>query len=120
MERKLIKDFNKRTFNFSLRAISLFQALPKTEINLILGRQLLRSATSIGANYREANESRTKRDFIHNAIICKKEAKETKYWLELISEVNPKLKVRMKEILLETGELIKILSRMILNAESRS
>lgn len=117
MEKITVKDFNERTFEFSLRIIKLFQALPKTEINLILGKQLLRSATSIGANYREANESRTKKDFIHNAIICKKEAKETKYWLELISEINPRLKLRMREILLEVDELIKILSKMILNAE---
>ncbi|PJE67573.1 four helix bundle protein [Candidatus Shapirobacteria bacterium CG10_big_fil_rev_8_21_14_0_10_40_9] len=119
MEKNKIKDFNERTFEFSIRVIKLFQTLSKTEINLILGKQLLRSATSIGANYREANESRTKKDFIHNAIICKKEAKETKYWLELISEINPTLKGRMEKILLETDELIKILSKMILNAETK-
>jgi four helix bundle protein len=92
----MIKDFNKRTSEFSIRIIKLFQNLSRTETNLIFGKQLLRSATSIGANNSEANESRTKKDFIHNEVICKKEAKETKYWLELISQMNPKFKLTME------------------------
>ena len=112
-------DLNERTFKFALRIIKLLQYLPNNKYNEILGKQLLRSSTSIGANYREANESLTKKDFIHCAVICKKEAKETKFWLDLLFETNPSLQNRMLKLQEETIELIKIFSTMVKNAQEK-
>lgn len=84
-------------------------ALPKNFINTGLGNQCLCSGTSIGANYREANETDTKKDFRNRIRISKKEAKETIYWLELIIEANPTLKDRVSPLLKESVELMKIL-----------
>lgn len=112
-------DLNERTFKFSLRIIKFLQSLPNDNYNEVLGKQLLRSATSIGANYREANESLTKKDFIHCAVICKKETKETKYWLDLLFEINPLMQSRMLELQKETLELLKIFSTMIKNAKDK-
>jgi len=85
------------------------KALPKNYINLRLGDQCLRSGTSVGANYREANETETKKDFKNRIRISKKEAKETIYWLELIIDANPQLNERITPLLEEAKELMKIL-----------
>ena len=66
--------------------IQFLQSLPKNYLGEALGRQLLKSGTSIGANYREANRAESKADFIHKLAIAEKEASETVYWLELILE----------------------------------
>ena len=68
----------------------------------------MRSGTSMGANYREANETETKKDFKYRIRICRKEAKETIYWLNLIIESNSYLKTRIEPLLQETHELLKI------------
>lgn len=72
--------------------------------------QLIRSASSIGANYREANETDTKKDFKNRIRIAKKEAKETIYWLELLIENNPILKKEIKALIEESTQLMKILA----------
>lgn len=77
-------DLEKRTLNFA-RAVRVFvKKLPKIIANFEDGKQVVRSSGSIGANYIEANESLSKKDFIMRIKICRKEAKETKYWLEII------------------------------------
>ena len=75
-----------RTKRFSLNLISLLKSLPKGYLGEVIGRQLLKSGTSIGANYREANRAESKADFIHKLAIVEKEASETLYWLELMLE----------------------------------
>jgi four helix bundle protein len=70
-----------RTLEFSLRIISFVDGFEKSSAGLIVGRQLLKSPTSIGANYREANRAESKSDFIHKVGIAEKEASETEYWL---------------------------------------
>jgi four helix bundle protein len=72
-----------RTLEFAVMVIRFVSAFPKTDTALIVGRQLLRSATSIGANYREANRAESREDFIHKTAIAQKEAAETDYWLEI-------------------------------------
>jgi four helix bundle protein len=72
-----------RTLEFAVSVIRFVAAFQKTDAALIIGRQLLRSATSIGANYREANRAESKEDFIHKTAIVQKEAAETNYWLEI-------------------------------------
>jgi len=75
-----------RTKDFSLRIIRMFSALPKTAVAQVLGKQVLRSGTSIGANLREANRSRSKSEFISKIGDCLKELDETAYWLELLTD----------------------------------
>jgi len=77
-------DLEERTFLFAARVKNFIKVLPKNMINYEIAKQLIRSACSIGANYIEANESLSKKDFVMRVRICKKEAKETRYWLRLL------------------------------------
>ena len=77
-------DLEERTLNFA-RSVFLFcKKLPKSAIEGEIARQLVRAATSVGANYIEANEALGKKDFLMRIRICRKEAKESRYWLELV------------------------------------
>lgn len=80
------QDLRQRTKQFALRVIRLFTSLPKTTEAQVLGKQVLRSGTSVGANYREAHRSRSKPEFISKLGDCLKELDETAYWLELLVE----------------------------------
>lgn len=101
-------DLEERTLEFGKRIIRLAKALPKNSINFNLIDQVIRSGTSMGANYREANETETKKDFLFRITICRKEGKETIYWLNLIIEANPEFSERIMPLLQETIELVKI------------
>lgn len=81
-----VPDLRERTKTFALRVIRLFSALPKTEESRVLGRQLLRAGTAVGANYREAQRSRSKAEFISKIGACLKKLDETAYWLELLAD----------------------------------
>jgi len=107
------RDFENRTTEFAKRIIKLCKALPKNTINRRLVDQIIRSSGSIGANYREANEALSKKDFIHRLRIPRKEAKETEHWLELIKEANHEFTERMKNLFQEIREIRNILSAMI-------
>lgn len=106
-------NLDERTLEFTKRIIRLCKALPKNTVNLELIKQLIRAAASIGANYREANDAIGKKDFIYRLRISRKEAKETRYWLELIVEANPEFEERTESLFQESLELIKILSSII-------
>lgn len=108
-----IYDFEERTTDFARRVIRLCRALKKDCINNPLIGQIIRSAGSVGANYREANDSLGDKDFLHRLKISRKEAKETIHWLELIEEANQNLKDRMTSLKQEAVELKNILSAMI-------
>jgi four helix bundle protein len=88
MKDEASNDLIERTTMFALRVIRMFVELPKTEEGRVLGRQVLRSGTSIGANYREAQRARTKAEFIAKVGDCLKELDETSYWLELLVRSN--------------------------------
>jgi len=75
-----------RTKDFALRIVGAFTALPKTGEAHVLGKQMLRSGTSIGANYAEAHRSRSKAEFIAKCGDCLREIEETRYWLELLGD----------------------------------
>jgi four helix bundle protein len=81
-------DLQERTKSFALRVVRLFSTLPKTTEAQILGKQVLRSGTSIGANYREAYRGRSKAEFIAKCGDCLREIEETAYWFELLVEAN--------------------------------
>src|SRR6476646_4701011 len=78
------RDLRDRTKSFALRTIRMFAALPKTAEARVLGKQVLRSGTSIGANYREAFRGRTRAEFIAKCGDCLREIEETAYWLALL------------------------------------
>jgi four helix bundle protein len=112
------KDLRERTKLFARRIIRLFCALPKSEVAAqILGRQLLRAGTSIGANYREAWRARSKAEFISKIGDCLKEADETMYWLELLLEENFISARRLQPLLDEANELIAILTTIAKRAK---
>lgn len=106
-------DLEDRTLSFGKRIIHLAQTLPKNGVNFTLIDQVVRSGTSLGANYREANETETKKDFCFRIRICRKEGKETIYWLQLIVEANPEFESRIQPLLGETQELVKIFAAIL-------
>ncbi len=107
------RDFENRTTEFAKRVIRLCKELPNDRINNPLIAQVIRSAGSIGANYREANEALGKKDFVYKLRISRKEAKETQHWLELIEEADPIFTERMKNLFQEVQEIRNILSAII-------
>lgn len=106
---KAEKDLVARTKNFARRIIRLYVALPKTTVAQVLGRQVLRSGTSVGANYREASRARSKAEFVAKIGDCLKEADESAYWLELLCDEKIVSQKRLEPLLQETNELISIL-----------
>lgn len=102
-----------RTLKFSKQLLSFCKSIPQNTSNNILVSQMIRSGTSVGANYREANDALGKKDFIHRLRISRKESKETIYWLELIIESNSQLKNQGDLLLQECTELRNILSAII-------
>ncbi len=81
-------DLEERTFIFAKDVRNFIKTLPKSTANFEDGKQLIKASGSVGANYREANEALSKKDFIMRIKISRKEAKESKYWLRLILETN--------------------------------
>jgi four helix bundle protein len=79
-----VVDLRERTKSFALRIIKMFASLPKTDEARVIGRQVLRSGTSVGANYREAQRGRSKAEFVAKIGDCLKELDESAYWLELL------------------------------------
>lgn len=97
-----------RLKSFSIRILKFVKLLPQTEENKIYGRQVIRSSSSIGANYAEALCAHTKLDFLHDINKCRKESNETVYWLELIYEANPSFQSKMEVLLDEAKQIFKI------------
>ena len=112
------KDLLARTKMSARRVIRLYVALPKSNAAAqVLGKQLLRSGTSVGANYREAQRARSKAEFISKIGDCLKEAHESLYWLELLSEENFTPVRRLQPLLTETDELPAILTTISKHAK---
>ena len=114
------RDIHERIYKFALDILDIVKTIPKSTENLILIKQLVRSATSVGANALEADGSETKKEFIHRFTIAKKEAKESFYWLSLISDHNTRLKKLFEPYLRENKELILIISKIIINTKKNS
>jgi four helix bundle protein len=102
------KDLEQRTKRFALDVIKFMSSLPRTREADVLSRQLLRSATSIGANYREANRGVSRADFANKIGIVQKEAAETQYWLELLIESGTSRASIAGDLLKEASELLAI------------
>jgi four helix bundle protein len=106
--KEFAKDLEKRTRRFAVRIIQLSVTLPKLPECLVVRNQITKSGSSIGANYREANRSRSRADFKNRIKICESEASETQYWLEVIQESGWLEWKDIKSIYDECSELLAI------------
>ena len=106
-----------RTKKFGLRVIKLVESLPKTQTAIVIGKQLLRCATSVGANYRSACRGKSKADFIAKMAIVEEEADETIYWLELLIEAKIIKANLVAQLLTEANELTAIMTASRITAK---
>jgi four helix bundle protein len=107
-----------RTFDFAVRIVNLCKMLSeKPGINRTLGNQLIRSGTSIGANVEEAQAAQSTADFIHKLEIALKESRETRYWLKLLTATELVLESRLRPLLDEAEELVKIISAIVVSTK---
>lgn len=106
-------DLEERTAEFGESVIEFCKAIKQDTVMKPLISQLIRSGTSIGANYMEANQASSKRDFRNKIYICKKEANETKHWLRMISKANSEKATVCRKLWREAHELTLIFSKIV-------
>lgn len=104
------EEFRTRTKQFAIRNIKLFRALPKTEEAKIIGRQLLRSATSVGANFRAATRARSRNEYYSKLSIVVEESDECMFWMELLTEAEIISFAKIKLLMTEATELTKVMA----------
>ncbi len=116
------RDIGERTLEYAVRGVRLFRSLLKLkdEAARVIGRQFLRSATSVGANIEEAHFAESQADFIHKFRIARKEARESLYWLRVLVESGIVARARLGPLMKETEELIAIVTAIILNTGKSS
>ncbi|MBU2542462.1 four helix bundle protein [Patescibacteria group bacterium] len=105
-------DLEERTRKFAKDTINTIKNTKETNINRNIFSQLIRSVTSVGANYCEANGASSKKDFTNKIYICKKEIKETKYWIEMFAEIEPNKKEELRKLWKEAHELTLIFGKI--------
>ncbi len=115
----MAEDLRQRTKTFALRIIKMYVALPKATEAQVLGKQVLRSGTSVGANYREAFRARSHVEFIAKVGDCLKEIEETGYWLELLVEAGIVSAKRLAELQDETNQLTAIFVTILNNSKRK-
>jgi len=103
------RNIQERTFEFAIRVIRLVDRLPKTTAGIQLGRQLISSGTSVGANMQEADAAESKSDFVHKVGAALKEAQESHYWLRLLSATLLLADEELKSLTQEAFELSRII-----------
>lgn len=116
----MYKDLKTRTKKFALEITKLVSELPKNTAGFELGKQLIRSRTSVGANYRSSQRGRSRAEFISKLSIVQEEADESVFWLELILESNLLTPERVNPCLKEANELTSIFTTMVINAKRNS
>ena len=109
-----------RLKNFALNVLELINFLPKNQGNKVYGMQIIRSSSSIGANYAEATCAHTKLDFLHGINISRKEARESVYWLELLQSSNPSYNNLISPILDEGQQIFKIFMSSVKTAKNNN
>ena len=112
-------DLEERTAIFGERIIELAKTLPQNLVNDVLVTQIVRSGTSVGANYMEADSAGSKKDFKYKIDLCRKEAKETKHWLRMIAKANPQSKEHIRPLWQEAHELTLIFSSIAASCRKR-
>ena len=113
------EELKKRTKQFAIRIVKLFRSLPRSEEARIIGRQMLRSSTSVAANYRAVCRSRSKAEFIAKIGVVVEEADETVLWLELLVDTAIIPAARMAKLLVEANELLAIFAASQHTARSK-
>ena len=110
-----------KSFEFSIRIVKLYKFLSNSKKEYVISKQLLRCGTSIGANINEAQAGQTKKDFISKMSIASKEARETKYWIDLLVATNylQKEDKHTLSLLLEIEELIKLLTSIVKTSQTK-
>ncbi len=118
-EKRQANDLKFRTKDFALRVIRVYSALPKETVAQVLGKQLLRSGTSVGAHYREAFRAKSRADFISKMEGALQELDETQYWLELLIDSGAMSPPRLAAILDETNQLTAIFVTIVKGTKAR-
>ena len=113
-------ELKKRTKQFGLRVIRLVESLPKTKTATTIGNQLLRSGTSVGANYRAACRGRSKAEFVAKLGIVEEEADESAYWIEMLVEAKILNPDSLAQLLAEANELTAIMAKSRKTAKQKS
>jgi len=112
-------DLEERTAVFGESVIALAKKIPLSPVTEPLVKQLVKAGTSVGANYCEANDAESKKDFRHKVGICRKESKETKYWLRMNVAATPEIREQAAVIWQEAKELNLIFSKIIRTCDTR-
>ena len=112
-------DLEERTAKFAERVIKLCKKIPITPINESTIRQLIKASTSVGANYCEADDAESAKDFKHKIGICKKESRESKFWLRMFSVIEPKHKEEIIDLWRESKELNLIFNSIFKKTRSK-
>jgi four helix bundle protein len=113
-------DLSERLLSFAVRVVKLVEVLPKTIVGKRIGDQLLRSGTSVGANYEEAQGAESHNDFVHKLQIALKEVRESNFWLRLIQRSELLAADKMTGIVDESAQLKAILSKAVATAKGKS
>ena len=112
-------DITERTVAYSIRVIKLYRQIAKDNVGRVIGKQILRSATSIGANVHEAQGAQSKADFIAKMSIAHKEAYETSYWLRIMAEAELVKPDQLAPLVDETTQIVKILSSILITSKNK-
>lgn len=112
-------DLEERTAKFAEDIIEFAKKIPQSPITIPLVTQFVKSGTSIGANYNEADCAETKKDFEHKMGICRKESKETRFWLRIIAKAVPELKAESLILWQEANELNLIFSSIVIKSRKK-
>jgi len=115
-----LHNLRSRTKEFALRIVRMYSSLPSTSVAQVMGKQVLRSGTSIGAHYREATRARSDAEFISKLEVALQELDETSYWLELLVESGMVSESKMRLLIQETDELIAVLTTCVKKTKQRN
>ena len=113
------KEMNARTKQFALRIIKLIDSLPNTKAAAVIGNQLLRSGTSVGANYRSASRAKSTADFLFKLSIVEEEADESIFWMELLGEAGLVRQSLLEDLMDEANQLVAIIVAAIKTLKSK-
>jgi four helix bundle protein len=114
------QDFARRTMHFGLRTIRLVESLPNSQTARVIGNQLLRAGTAVGANYRSALRGKSRADFIAKLGIVEEECDEALYWMQMLIEANVVQRSRLTEVMSEANEIIAIVVTSIRTARKNA
>jgi four helix bundle protein len=115
----MAEDLRERTKKYALRIIKLYTKLPQSEVARVMGRQILRAGTSVGANYREAYRARSDAEYMAKVGLCLQELEETGYWLELFAEAEIVPSNKLTALQDETNQLIAIFTSIVLKLKRK-